>query len=180
MLNKYAKANVVPIRQRTQYSCVAASTSMALNALGFNTTEDEVNKVIGAKPMQGARWEEVLACLQHYGCRGTLVVPSTLNQVKEWTDEGCPVLISWNPENREWAHASCLFDVVDTEQGRMVYVADPNIPNPDKLFRVVSEDEFYSKWAEKWPNYMVRRPAMKVEREVTPTGRQVMASLRKR
>ena len=62
----------------------------------------------------------------------------------------------------------------------MVYVADPNIPNPDKLFRVVSEDEFYSKWAEKWPNYMVRRPAMKVEREITPTGRQVMASLKKR
>ena len=179
--NRIAKANVNPVRQRTQYSCVSASTAMALNALGFDTSEDEVQKVIGAKPMQGARWEEVLACLQHYGCRGTLVVPSTLKQVKGWTDLGKPVLISWNPEGREWSHASLVFDVVEKPDGTMdVYVADPNIPDPDQTVRIVDSSTFYSKWSEKWPNYMVRRPALMVDREINTEGRQVMASLRKR
>ena len=138
-------------------------------------------KVIGAKPMQGARWEEVLACLQHYGCRGTLVVPSTLKQVKGWTDLGKPVLISWNPEGREWSHASLIFDVVEKSDGNMdVYIADPNIPDPDQTVRIVDSSTFYSKWVEKWPNYMVRRPALMVDREVNSEGRQVMASQRKR
>jgi hypothetical protein len=42
--------------------------------------------------------------------------------------------------------------------------------------RVVPKAEFYAKWYEKWPNYLVRRPAMAIEREITTDGRQVMAS----
>jgi len=149
---------------------------MALNAVGVKCTEDEVNEVIGAKPMQGARWEEVLACAQYFGCRATLTTPSTLTQVKEWTDAGFPVLIAWNPEGREWSHASLIFDVTGEKGNYVVHVADPNIPNPDKTTREVNEDDFYSKWFEKWPNYLVRRPALKIEREVSPDGRQIMAS----
>jgi hypothetical protein len=164
---------------------------MALNALGIQTTEDEVNKVLGARPMKGASWEQVLAAAQHFGCRATLTMPATLTQIKEWTDAGVPVLIAWNPEGREWSHASVIFDVVDgplealdgTQQlqdgdgpGRYVFVADPNLPNPEKLVRIVHEDEFYRKWYEKWPDYLVRRPAVAIEREITPEGRQVMAS----
>lgn len=171
-----AKANVSAIRQRTQFSCVATSTCMALNAVGVKCTEDEVNEVIGAKPMQGARWEEVLACAQYFGCRATLTTPATLTQVKEWTDAGFPVLIAWNPEGREWSHASLIFDVTGEKGNYVVHVADPNIPNPDKTTREVNEDDFYSKWFEKWPNYLVRRPALKIEREVSPDGRQIMAS----
>ena len=146
---------------------------MCLRANGLDTSEDEVNKVMGARPMKGAAWEEALACSQHYGMRATLTVPATVAQLKEWTDRGVPVMIAWNPEGREWSHASVVFDVDDNGD---VYVADPNIPNPEKTVRVVSTDDFYGKWYEKWPNYLVRRPAMAVEREITPDGRQVMAS----
>jgi hypothetical protein len=149
---------------------------MALNALGVVCSEDDVNKVIGAKPMQGARWEEVLACAQYFGVRATLTMPATLTQVKQWTDAGKPVLIAWNPEGRDWSHASLIFDVTGEKGNYEVHVADPNIPNPDKTVRIVGEDEFYSKWFEKWPNYLVRRPALMLEREITSDGRQVMAS----
>lgn len=180
MMNKRAKADVKPVRQQTQYSCVSSSTCMALNALGIECTEEEVNKVIGAKPMKGARWEEVLACAQYFGCRATLTTPSTLTQVKSWTDQGKPVLIAWNPEGRDWSHASLIFDVTGKKGDYIVHVADPNIPNPDKTTREVSEDEFYSKWFEKWPNYLVRRPALMIEREIDKQGRQIMASDRNR
>lgn len=179
MRRKMARANVTPIRQRTQFTCVSTSTCMALNALGVKCTEDQVNDVIGAKPMQGSRWEEVLACAQYFGCRATLTTPATLTQVKEWTDQGKPVLIAWNPEGRDWSHASLIFDVTGERGDYLVHVADPNIPNPEKTVREVPEDEFYSKWFEKWPNYLVRRPALMIEREIDEGGRQIMASLRR-
>jgi hypothetical protein len=127
--------------------------------------------------MKGASWEQVLATAQHYGVRATLTVPATLPQVKEWTDAGKPVMIGWNPEGREWSHASVIFDVQECPvHGFMVHVADPNCPDPEQTVRVVPKGEFYAKWYEKFPNYLVRRPALMLEREVTPEGRQVMAS----
>jgi hypothetical protein len=170
---KQAKAAVEPIRQRTQYSCMAASMSMCLRALGTVCTEDQVNKVMGAQPMKGASWENALACGQHFGMRCTLVTPSSVPQLAEWTSRGVPVMIAWNPEGREWSHASVVFDV--TGDGD-VHVADPNIPDPTQTVRVLSTSEFYKKWFEKWPRYFVRRPALAVEREITPDGRQVFAS----
>lgn len=150
--------------------------AMCLRALGHDCDEDEVNKVMGARPMKGAAWEEALACAQHYGCRATLTTPSTVTQLKDWTDRGVPVMIAWNPEGRDWSHASVVFDVQDGPDGRVVFVADPNIPNPEKTVREVPEDEFYHKWFEKWPNYLVRRPACAIDREVTQDGRQIMAA----
>lgn len=173
MTTKAAKAGVLPVRQRTQYSCMAASAMMCLRALGHHCDEDEVNKVMGATPMKGAAWEQALATAQHYGCRATLTSPATVAQLKEWTDRGIPVMIAWNPEGREWSHASVVFDV--DEDGN-VHVADPNIPNPEETVRIVPKGEFYKKWYEKWPRYLVRRPAMAIEREITSDGRQVMAS----
>ncbi len=173
MPSKEAKAAVTPVRQRTQYTCMATSMMMCLQAVGHDVSEDEVNKVMGARPMKGAAWEQALACAQHYGCRATLTVPATVQQIKEWTDRGIPVMIAWNPEGREWSHASVVFDV---DEDLNVYVADPNIPDPDETVRVMPKSEFYGKWYEKWPDYLVRRPAMAVEREITPDGKQVMAS----
>ena len=171
---KLAKADITPVRQRTQFSCLAASMSMALKCHGQgHCDEDTVNKVMGAQPMQGATWEQALACAQHYGMRGTLTSPCTFKQLKAWTDAGVPVLIAWNPEGREWSHASVVFDVDDDEN---VHVADPNIPDPEQTVRVVPKAEFYNKWYEKWPKYLVRRPAMAIEREITQDGRQVMAA----
>lgn len=169
-------APVTPIRQRTQYTCGAASLSMALKALGCTLcSEDEVNKVMGAAPMQGASWEQIAAAANHYGCRSTLVVPSTLAQVRQWTDAGKPVLIGWNPEGRPWSHASLVFDVTES----FVFVADPNCPDPSQTVREVSHTDFYGKWAEEWNGYKVRRPAMVIDREIDGDGRQVMASRRK-
>lgn len=82
-------------------------------------------------------------------------------------------MIAWNPEGREWSHASLVFDV-DREGN--VWVADPNIPDPEETIRVVPKKEFYGKWFEKWPNYLVRRPAMAIEREITSEGLQRVAS----
>lgn len=175
-------ANLMPLRQRTQFTCVAASTSMALAALGLrDCDEDSVNRVLGAAPLKGASWEQVLATAQHYGVRATLTVPATLSQVKAWTDAGKPVLIGWNPEGREWSHASVIFDVQPCPtHGFMVHVADPNCPDPEQTVRIVPKSEFYAKWYEKFPNYLVRRPALMLEREVTPEGRQVMATMKNR
>jgi hypothetical protein len=170
---------------------MATSMSMALQALGHSCDEDEVNKVMGATPNRGASWEQALATAQHYGVRATLTCPSTIPQIKSWTDAGKPVMIAWNPEGRDWSHASCVFDVTDglpetvpseavvqgEGPGLYVWVADSNLPNPEKLVRIVHEDAFYSKWYEKWPQYLVRRPALMLEREITPGGRQVMAKI---
>ena len=173
-MNRTAKANVNPVRQRTQYSCMSASMTMCLRALDHDVTEDEVNRVMGARPMKGAAWEQALACAQHYGCRATLTMPSTVEQLKAWTDAGVPIMIAWNPEGRPWSHASVVFHVDDDLN---VHVADPNIPNPKKTVRVVSEDDFYGKWYEKFPDYLVRRPACAIEREITVSGENVrMAS----
>lgn len=146
--------------------------AMCLTALGLDTNEDEVNKVMGARPMQGATWEQAVACAQHYGKRAILTCPGTVAMLKTHTDMGHPVMIAWNPEGRDWSHASVVFDVDD----EFVHVADPNMPNPDKTVRRVTHDEFYDKWTEKWPNYLVRRPMMAIIPEVTPDGRQVLAS----
>jgi len=189
-MHRLARANVDPVRQRTQFTCVTSSMSMALTALGFDTDEDTVNEVVGAQPLRGATWEQVLACAQHYGCRATLTCPSTVPQLQAWTNRSVPVLIAWNPEGRDWSHASLVYHVVsgpiaalaESEilmgdgPGLYVYVADPNIPHPRKTTRIIHEDLFYSKWYEKWPRYLVRRPACAIEREITADGRQVMAS----
>lgn len=176
-MQREAKANVTPVRQRTQFTCMSTSMMMCLQANGMDCTEDEVNRVMGAKPMKGARWEEALACAQHYGMRATLTVPATVKQLKAWTDQGIPVMIAWNPEGRDWSHASVVFDVDDEMN---VHVADPNIPDPEETVRIVPKAEFYKKWFEKWPDYLVRRPALAIEREITPEGRQVMAAYRYR
>jgi hypothetical protein len=147
--------------------------AMCLRALGVDCLEDEVDRVMGSRPMKGASWENSLACGQHYGMRCSLVCPATVGQLREWTDRGVPVMIAWNPENRPWSHASVVFDVDDDLN---VYVADPNIPDPDETVRVVPKSEFCRKWYERWPEYLVRRPAMAVEREIAADGRQIMAS----
>ena len=172
-MKKEAAAAVIPVRQRTQFSCMSTSMMMALKANGMETDEDTVNRVMGAMPLQGASWENAIACAQHYGMRVHLICPATLRQVKEFTDRGTPVMIAWNPEGREWSHASVIFDVDDD---LTVSVADPNIPDPDQTVRIVPKDDFYHKWFEKWPHYLVRRTAMAIEREITPDGRQMVAS----
>jgi len=178
-MRKQAKAPVQPIRQSTQYNCMTTSMAMCLRANGISpeeSTTEMVNKVMGAQPMKGASWEQALACAQHYGMRAILMVPCTVKKLKEWTDQGIPVMIAWNPEGRDWSHASVVFDVQEGDDGLTVLVADPNIPNPDKTVRTVTDDDFYHKWFEKWPDYLVRRPAMAVMPEITLDGRQVMAS----
>jgi hypothetical protein len=190
MTTKAARAQVTPVRQRTQYTCMSTSMLMCLQACGHDLTEDEVNKVMGARPMKGAAWEQALACAQHFGCRATLTMPATILQLKQWTDQGKAVMIAWNPEGRDWSHASTVYNVTDglplemdpahqvigSGPGMYVWVADPNIPNPAKTTRIVHEDDFYGAWYEKWPDYLVRRPACCIEREITADGRQVVAS----
>ena len=124
--------------------------------------------------MQGASWEQAFGAAQHYGARITFITPATLNQVKEYTDKGMAVMIAWNPEGRPWSHASVIKDVDD----EFVYVADPNIPDPDETIRKVPKAEFYGKWYEKSSDYLVRRCAMAVEREISPEGRQMVASVK--
>ena len=176
MSTKTAKADVTPVRQRTQYTCMSTSMMMCLQALGHDLTEDEVNRVMGARPMKGASWEQALAAAQHFGCRATLTMPSTVGQLKEWTDQGIPVMIAWNPEGRDWSHASTVFDVTEEGGETWVHVADPNIPDPDETVRKITKAEFYKGWYEKWPDYLVRRPACAIDREVTVDGRQKMAA----
>lgn len=175
---KTARADVAQLRQQTQYTCCATSIAAALRAHGKNVSEDDVNRVLNASPMAGASWEAMLATVQYFGCRGTLVVPATPRMLKAWTDAGVPVVIAWNPEGRPWSHASTVYDVVEGEDGKLiVYVMDPNIPNPTETTRILGEDEFCQKWGEKVSESLImRRPAMAVEREVTRDGRQVVAS----
>lgn len=153
---------------------MATSLAMAIQACGRECTEDEVNQVMGARPLRGAAWEDSIACAQHYGMKTVLVCPCSVTQLKRWTDDGFPVIIAWNPEGRPWAHASVVFDV---EADGTVHVADPNIPDPDEVIRKVPKSEFYKKWAEKHSNgYLIRRSALAVMPEITPDGRQMWAS----
>lgn len=176
-MNKDAAADVIPIRQANQYNCMVSSLVMSLRANGVadeESTPELVNKVMGAMPMHGASWEQAFAASQHYGMRVTFICPATLRQVKEYTDRGIPVMIAWNPEGRPWGHASVIFDVDDELN---VKIADPNCPDPDQTVRVVPKTEFYGKWYEKFgDSYLIRREAMAVEREITPDGRQMVAS----
>ena len=170
-MKKLAKAMVIPVRQRTQYTCVPCSLSMCLKALGIGEwmTEDIVNDVMGARPMKGATWEAVINAAQHFGKRATLTAPCTIEQMKEWTDKGLPIMIAWNPEGREWSHASTVFHVCD----EYVWVADPNIPDPNEVVRKVTHKEFYNKWYEKHSNYLVRRPCVVISHEISESGTQV-------
>lgn len=169
-MKKLAKAMVIPVRQRTQYTCVPCSLSMCLKALGMEwMTEDIVNDVMGARPMKGATWEAVINAAQHFGKRATLTAPCTIEQMKEWTDQGLPIMIAWNPEGREWSHASTVFHVCE----EYVWVADPNIPDPNEVVRQVPHKDFYSKWYEKHTNYLVRRPAVVISHEISESGTQV-------
>jgi hypothetical protein len=140
---------------------------MALQSHGVICTETDVNKVMGCQPQHGASWEQALATAQYFGARVTLVCPSTVEQLRTWTDLGIPVLIGWNPENRPWSHASVVFDV---DANSNIYVADPNIPDPKETIRIIPEKTFYKKWYEKTPTYLVRRVAMAIDLEIDPSG----------
>jgi len=166
-MNRTAKANVTGFRQETQYSCMAACLTAAFQAHGKDVLEADVNKVLGAVPMGGSSWEMALGTAQYFGMRGTLVVPCTVEKLKEWTDAEIPVLISWNPEGRKWSHVSVVSDVDDDHT---VHVMDPNIPDPAETFRILSRKEFYSKWYEDWEKFLLRRPAMAIERDISATG----------
>lgn len=172
---KIARAEIVARRQETQYTCMAASIASCLSVHHKQVTEEEVNRVLGAGPLRGARWEEALGTLQYFGMRGTLIVPGTLRMVKEATDAGNPVMIAWNPEGRPWSHASVIIDVEGDDFG-LVHVHDPNCPDPDETVRVVPKAEFYKKWGEPIGDLMiVRRPMLIVEREVLRDGTQKRA-----
>jgi len=172
-MNREAAANVNPVRQRTQYTCMATSLMMCLRAHDIDVDEELVNDVMGARAMQGASWEQMFAAAQHFGQRVTFICPATVRQLKEYTDRGIPLVIAWNPEGRPWGHASVVFDVDDDLN---VHVADPNIPDPDETVRIVPKAEFYGKWYEKYNEYLVRRPACAIEPEITLDGRQRVAS----
>lgn len=172
-----ARAEVPMLRQETQYTCCATSIAACLQALGKYQTEQDVNKVLNAGPMRGASWEAMLATVQYFGLRGSLVVPCTVEMLKSWTDRKIPIVIGWNPRDRPWSHASVVLDVTGEPGARMIHIMDPNLPNPSKSEMVLSEDDFYAKWVEPiGDNLIVRRPAMAVEREVSVGGLQVRAS----
>lgn len=177
-MQKRSHADVALIRQRTQFTCCAASIASALHALGKRYSEDDVNMILEAGPMRGASWEAMLATVQYFGCRGSLVVPSTPRMLKDWTDAGKPVVIAWNPESRPWSHASTVFKVTEDDLGKLwVHVMDPNIPNPGETVRVLDEDKFSALWAEKVSESLImRRPAMVITEEVNLSGRQMIAS----
>ena len=80
-----------------------------------------------------------------------------------------PTLNPTTPEEVE--EVEQFAETEDPEHGLMVHVADPNIPDPDETVRVVPKGEFYPKG----PNYLVRRPALMLDREITQNRRQVMA-----
>lgn len=173
-MEKSAKANVTPKRQRTQYSCMTTSVSMCLQALGSEYADEEtVNKTLGAMPMRGACWEQALACCNHYGFRSTLIVPATLPQLKEYIDQGFPIIIAYNPEGKDWSHASVIFDIDDELN---VHIADPNMADPDETVRVMSKSDFYKVWCEPYNGYTIRRPAMVIQPEISKDGRQLLAS----
>lgn len=175
MTTKISKASVAIHRQETQYTCMASSLASALKALDKPVTEAAVNKVMGASPMRGASWEDLLSTAQYFGMRATLVVPCTLGMLKEWTDAGTPVVIAWNPHGRPWSHASVVFDVTKDDQ---VHIMDPNCPDPDTSVVIMHKSEFYKKWMEPLGDTMiVRRPACAIEREVSKEGRQMKASV---
>lgn len=165
-------APVRPIRQRTQYSCMAASLSMALEALGIPVNEAEVAKIMQPDAIEGASWDQMILAGQHFGARCTLIVPATIEQLKTLTDRGLPVVICWTPRDRPWSHASVVFDVDDNGT---VYVADPNLPDPSQTVIAVPRSEFYGKWFEGRDMAMTRRPALVLEREIDSTGRAVFA-----
>ena len=174
---KTARAQAPGLRQETQYTCMATSMASALQAQGKEVTEADVNRVMGCGPMRGASWEDFLSTAQYFGMRATLVVPATVEMLRDWTSRGIPVVIAWNPEGRPWSHASVVVDVDDQDR---VHIMDPNIPNPNKTFRVLELDDFYKKWVESLSDKMlVRRPACAIEREVTQQGEQVMGSAQK-
>jgi len=171
-------ANVSHISQQSQFSCCSASLASCFHALGKNFSEEDIQNVLKSSPMSGASWEGILATVQYLGGRGSLVSPATLCMVKNWTDRGTPVLFSWTFPGKSWSHASVIYDVQEGPKGLLVHVMDPNIANPSKTTRIVPEEEFYDLWYEPVGTSMrLRRPAMAIEREVTPDGRQVVASL---
>jgi len=160
---------------------MAASLSACLRAHGKDQTEADVNRIMGAGPLRGATWESLMGAAQYFGLRATLVVPATLTQLKNWTDQGVPVVIAYNPEGRPWSHASVVYDVTGEGEDTMIHVMDPNIPDPDRTVRVYKKADFYKIWSEKvGDSIIIRRPACAIEREVTPEGRQVMASMKKK
>lgn len=140
---------------------------MALRALGMDVSEDAVNDVLGALPRRGASWTQLIEAAGHFGFRVTLVAPATIELLKSWTDRGLPVIIGWNPQRRDWWHASVVFDVDD--HGR-VWIADPNDVDPERTVRVLTREEFLPVWTDRLPDGTIVRPAAMLEREVDANG----------
>ena len=140
---------------------------MALQAVGVRCDEDSVDEILGAVPGHGSAWDQAISAAQYFGARVTLVCPSTVEQLKGWTDLKIPVLIGWCPEGRPWGHASCVFDVLPDGT---VMVADPNIPDPARVVRAVPRARFYKLWYEPGEKYLTRRTAMAIERDIPPGG----------
>jgi ABC-type bacteriocin/lantibiotic exporter with double-glycine peptidase domain len=167
MLSKIAKAIVPIIRQQTQFTCSAVSISACLQFFDKPYNEDDVNRVLKCVPKKGASWEEILLCLQYFGMKGELIVPCNFKILKEWTDNGNPAIIGWNPQGRPWSHASVVCDV---SKSKGILIMDPNSVNTDKTLKWWSFDDFSDRWYEKSGDFVVRRPALKVSKEVGVNG----------
>ncbi|MEL7341426.1 MAG: C39 family peptidase, partial [Bacteroidota bacterium] len=72
-MKKESKADVLPVRQQSQYTCMATSLMMCLQAIGIDVSEKEVADVMGCRPMRGASWEDAIMGAQHFGARASLV-----------------------------------------------------------------------------------------------------------
>lgn len=157
MGKRLAKAEVAVVRQRTSYTCVAASLSSALACLEPDADIGLVDHLLSNEG--GSYFEEAMEVAQIYGVASRYQMLASVEDLAAWTALGLPVIIGWNtkpkgaPRNR---HASVVFDVTD----RGVLIMDPH---HDETLEVPFE-EFDWRWQEDsgsngW-RYTVRRSAI--------------------
>lgn len=143
---KYNKdIDIEPFVQTDDSRCGPATLKMVLNYYGIKASEDELAKECNHTYKNGCKNSDMERVLNSYGFDVESKENGTIEEIKEWVDEGIPVIVDWftggvNPKNEDVpnGHSSIVVGVDETH----IRILDPEHGE----IRNLKHEEFMRVW----------------------------------
>ena len=134
---------VANFKQRTNYSCGAASMLMVLEYFGRKFTEKQMIRMARATPEKGTDMKDMVAVAKSLGFKTRWKQNWTLQEVKKELNIGLPVIVNFqhSPKFGE-GHYAVIVGYTDDE----FIISDPS--NDESAYRREKIEHFMKRWYE--------------------------------
>lgn len=124
--------------QETGYTCGPASMKMVFDFFGLKISEKELKKKLKSNKEVGTNHEYLIKTAVKNGFYCYVHKNATINQIKDFLDEGLPVIVHYMEPSSDEEHYSVIVEI----KGRKIIMNDPWNGKRFKL----SEKDFTGRW----------------------------------